>query len=251
MSIRTHVLCTLAMLSIGATTSPLGAKESSVPLDKDPTLEAWYKFEETTGKTAADASKHKRKGTLTGEFLFEDNSVEGRIGRALKFVGKDTSVEIKAYKGVTGTGPRSVCAWIKTKNTRGDIVVWGAKDSGKQFCFGHIRGRIGLTPFGGYYFIKEYTRDDKWHHIAVVVGESDLPNLHDDVTLYLDGEVAVIDDIGLLDLLPIETAEELDVRIGRGYEGLIDDLRIYKRPLAEIEVRTLYQQKSDKPTPQE
>ncbi len=36
-----------------------------------------------------------------------------------------------------------------------------------------------------------------------------------------------------------------------GYEGLIDDLRIYKRPLTEIEVRTLFQLKSDKPTPQE
>jgi len=239
------------MLVIVGTTSSPGARESSVPLDKDPALEAWYKFDETTGMTAADASKNKRQGTLIGEFSFEGNSVEGKIGKALKFIGKDTSVEIKEYKGVTGTGPRSVCTWIKTKNTRGDIVVWGARDSGKQFSFGHIRGRIGLTPFGGYYYMKEYTRDDTWHHIAVVVGESDLPNLHDDVTLYLDGEVAEIDDIGLLDLLPIETASESDVRIGRGYEGLMDDLRIYKRPLTEIEVRTLYQQKSDKPTPQE
>jgi len=250
MSIRTRVFCMAAALSVLAVTLSLAASKAPVPLDKDPTLEAWYRFDETAGKTAADASPHKRKGTLTGEFAFDANSAAGKIGKALKFIGGDSSVEIKDYKGVTGTGPRSVTAWIKTKNTRGDIVVWGANDSGKQFRFGHIRGRIGLTPYGGYYYMKEYTRDDKWHHIAVVVGESELPNLHDDVTLYLDGEVAVIDDIGLLDLLPIETASELDVRIGRGYEGLMDDLRIYKRPLTETEVKTIYERKSDKPTPQ-
>jgi len=251
MSSPTQVLCMLTMLSIITSSLSPGAEKASVPLDRDPALEAWYKFDETTGKTAADASKHRRSGMLTGRFSFDDNSAQGKIGKALKFMGKDTGVEIKGYKGISGTGPRSVCAWIKTKNTRGDIVIWGARDSGKQFRFGHIRGRIGMTPFGGYYYMKQYTNDDKWHHIAVVVGESDLPNLQDDVTLYLDGEVAVIDDIGLLDLLPIETAEDQDVRIGSGYEGLIDDLRIYKRPLTEIEISTLYQLKSDKATPQE
>ncbi|MBN1126639.1 MAG: LamG domain-containing protein [Sedimentisphaerales bacterium] len=251
MGLRKHILYLLAILFVFLIISTISGKEKSIPLDKDPALEGWWKFEETIGKTTADASPHKRKGTLLGEFSFEDHSAEGKVGKALKFTGKDTYVKIKDYKGVTGTGPRSVTAWIRTTNSKGDIVLWGANDSGKQFRFGHIRGRIGLTPFGGYYYMKEYTRDDKWHHIAVVVGESELPNLHDDVTLYLDGEVAVIDDIGLLDLLPIETASELDVRIGSGFEGLMDDLRIYKRPLTEAEVKTIYLLKSDKPTPKD
>ncbi len=247
MGIRAHILCVLAILVLS--TGIFAAKEDPVPLDKDPALEGWWKFDETEGKVAADSSKHNRKGTLAGEFSFDKNSDKGKIGKALKFVAGDTHVEIKKYKGVTGTAPRTVTAWIKTKDTKGDITVWGANESGKQFRFGHIRRRIGMTPFGGYYYMKDFTNDDKWHHIAVVVGESELPNLYDDLTLYLDGEVATIDDIGLLGLLPVETASELDVRIGQGFEGLIDDLRIYKRPLSEIEIRTIQQLKSDKPTP--
>ncbi len=221
-------------------------KEAGIILDKDPNLMGWWKFDEATGNTAADASKHKRKGTLDDELTFDKASVDGKVGKALK-LGRDDAVDIRGYKGVTGTAPRTVTAWIKTTKTRGDIVVWGARDSGKQFCFKHIRGRIGMTPFGGYYYMKEYTNDDKWHHIAVVVKESELPNLYDDIVLYLDGEVAVIDDIGLLGLLPVETAKQDDVRIGDGYEGLIDELRIYSRALSIDEIKAIHQGKSNKP----
>jgi hypothetical protein len=221
-------------------------KDKAMTLDTDPHLMGWWKFDETTGKTASDSSKHKRKGTLDDERTFNRASIDGKFGKALK-LDRDDAVDIKGYKGVTGTGPRTVTAWIKTTERRGDIAVWGERDSGKHFRFTHIRGRIGLTPHGGYYYMKEYTNDNKWHHIAVVVKESELPNLHDDIVLYLDGEVAVIDDIGLLDLLPVETAKKDDVRIGDGYEGLIDELRIYSRALLINEIKAIQQGKSDKP----
>jgi hypothetical protein len=232
----------VAALGIAVVT---GAQEK-ISLDKDPHLMGWWKFDETTGATAADSSKYGRKGTLAGKSTFDRNFVEGKVGKALKFAPAD-SVEIKGYKGVTGTKPRTVTAWIKTTKTNGTIVLWGTNDSGKQFSFGHIRGRIGMTPRGGYYYMKKYTNDDKWHHVAVVVGEAELPNLYDNVQLYLDGEVAELDDIGLLGLLPIETGDQLDVRIGGGYEGLIDELRIYDRPLSIDEIKAIYQGKSDKP----
>jgi hypothetical protein len=221
-------------------------KDKPITLDTDPHLMGWWKFDETTGKTASDSSKHKRKGTLDDELTFDKASVDGKFGKALK-LDRDDAVDIKGYKGVTGTAPRTVTAWIKTTETRGDIAVWGERDSGKQFRFSHIRGRIGLTPHGGYYYMKEYTNDNKWHHIAVVVKESELPNLHDDIVLYLDGKVAVIDDIGLLDLLPVETAKKDDVRIGDGYEGLIDEVRIYSRTLSIDEIKAIQQGKSNKP----
>jgi hypothetical protein len=224
----------------------VGVAQDKVSLDKDSHLMGWWKFDESAGKTAADSSQYNRKGTLSGELSFDKNSVEGKFGKALKLAKADT-VEIKGYKGVTGTKPRTVTACIKTTQTSGDIVLWGTNDSGKQFRFGHIRGRIGFTPYGGYYYMKEYTKDDKWHHVAVVIMEADLPNIYDDVRLYLDGEIAEIDDIGLLGLLPIETGDELDVRIGGGYEGLIDDVRIYDRALSIDEVKAICQGKSDKP----
>ena len=234
-------------LTIAAICLPsAAAKKKPVALDKDPHLVGWWKFEETKGTTAADSSKAKHKGTLSEGFTFETASVTGKVGKAIKLTA-DQYVEIKGYKGVTGTKPRSVAAWFKTTKNRGDIAVWGARDSGKQFRFGHIRGRLGMTPFGGYYYMKEYTNDDKWHHIVLVITESELPNLHDNVRIFVDGKVAEVDDIGLLDLLPIETAKEADVRLGTGFEGLLDDVRIYSRALVLDEAKTIYQGKSSKP----
>ena len=84
------------------------------------------------------------------------------------------------------------------------------------------------------------TSDDAWHHVVVVMVEAKLPNLHDHVRLYLDGELAPIHDIGLLDLWPIDTGSDLDVRIGEGFGGLVDDLRIYDRALSGDEVKALF-----------
>ena len=89
--------------------------------------------------------------------------------------------------------------------------------------------------------------DDKWHHVAAVVVEAELPNLHDDVKLYKDGVPADIHDIGLLDLWPLETGDELNVRIGRRFKGLIDDLRIYDRPLSDDEINALFKLRSNRP----
>jgi len=109
---------------------------------------------------------------------------------------------------------------------------------------------IGITPNGGYLYSSSQAHDDAWHHVVVVVDDVELPNLHDDVRLYQDGELAEIHDIGLLDLWPINTGSKLDVRIGRRFEGLLDDVRIYDRPLSEDEVKALFNFQSKGPLTQ-
>jgi hypothetical protein len=245
------VFCILTLvLSLSWAITATG-QDKPKTLDTDPNLAGWWKFDDTAGKTAEDSSKFKRKGTLKGELSFDKNSVEGKIGKALNFGGKDDVVEIKDYKGIAGTKPRSVTAWIKTNKTDGEIIAWGEEDFGKMFYCRHIRGRIGVTPDGGYLYMKEYVNDDKWRHIGVVVIEapedSPGPNLYDHVKLYLDGEPAIIDDIGLLDLWPLITGKELDVRIGKGFNGLIDDMRLYDRALSNDEIKAVFQQKTDQP----
>ena len=232
-------------LALGLTAA-LGDDER-VTLDTDPNLAGWWTFDETSGTLAADSSQHERNGTLLGGLSFDEDSMAGRAGKAIRFDGKDARIEIRGYKGVTGTQPRTVSAWIKTAATRGEIVSWGTQDFGQMFIFGHIRGRIGITPSGGYFYMNPETDDDEWHHVAVVLQDAELPNLHDDVTLYLDGVEAEIHDIGLLDLWPIQTGDDLDVRIGRRFNGLLDDLRIYDRALAENEIKALFELKSNRP----
>ncbi len=238
-------LCVIVIGGLWVAATAEEKKTDAVALDKDPNLVGWWKFDDADGTTAADSSKHKRKGSLKG-LSFDKNSAAGKTGKALSFDGRG-SVEITGYKGIAGGKTRTVAAWIKTKRGKGTIVSWGARDIGQMWTYGHYRGRVGLTPHGGYLFINTKTDDDKWHHVAIVVEKADRPNLHDDVKLYLDGEVAAIHDIGLLDLWPIQTGKEFDVTIGKGFNGLIDDLRIYDRPLSIDEIKVLFRLKSDKP----
>jgi hypothetical protein len=225
--------------ALGAISTKPADKGNPKSLDSDPHLVGWWKFDEVSGKTAADSSMHGRDGKLGGGLSFDNDSVPGRIGKALKFGGPDRRVEITGHKGVTGTQPRTVAAWIKTGSPRGEIMAWGREDYGKMWIFGFIRGFIGVTPHGGYLYISAEAHDDEWHHVAAVVDEADLPNLHDHVRLYMDGTLQEIHDIGLLDLWPIDTGSDLDVRIGRGFGGIIDDARIYDRPLSEDEIEAL------------
>lgn len=221
--------------------SAVGAEP--VDPDADPHLVGWWKLDDASGTTAADSSKPGHNGTLAGGLTFDDASAPGRSGKALALDGKDGRVEIAGYKGVGGTRPRTVAAWIKTKTTRGEIVVWGEDDFGKMWIFGFIRGRVGVTPSGGYLYMKDQINDDQWHHVAAVVEEAETPNLHDDVKLYLDGAPATIHDIGLLDLWPVDTGSGIDVTIGRRYSGLIDEVRIYDRALSKVEVKALFERR--------
>jgi len=221
-----------------------------VVLDRDPNLAGWWKFDEASGRSATDASGHQRNGTLKNGLSFETSSVPGKTGQAIRFDGSEAFVEVSEYKGVTGTRARTVAAWIKTAATQGQIVSWGTDDFGKMWNFGFVRGRIGVTPHGGYLYMNQETHDDQWHHVAAVVRDADLPNLYDDVTLYLDGDVAEIHDIGLLDLWPLETGNELNVRIGPRFKGDLDDLRIYDRALSDEEIQVLFRLESDRPVPE-
>lgn len=218
-------------------------KDKPVNLDTDPHLMGWWKLDEESGKTAADSSKHKRNGALQGDVTFDQGSAPGRSGKALTLNGREF-IEITGYKGVTGTKPRTIAAWVKTKDATGEIMSWGTNDSGSMWTFRIVRSGIWVDPKGGYLYTRERVHDDKWHHVAAVVHEAeDAPTLHDHVKLYKDGELQEIHDIGLLHMYPIETGDEIDVRIGRGIKGLLDDVRLYDRALSEEEIAALFQMK--------
>lgn len=208
-------------------------------LEADSHLAGWWKFDETSGVRAADSAPPGHAGTLEGGLSFDTRSTQGRIGQAIQLEGNNEVIRVTGYKGVIGTGPRTVALWVKTRESSGDLITWGANEAGKMFILGHIRGRIGVTPKSGYLYMNADLNDNAWHHVAVVIQEGSPPNLHDHVQLFKDGEPIEPDGIGLLDMLPFETGSELDVCIGRKFKGAIDDLRIYDRALTEEEICAL------------
>lgn len=246
----TGVLLLLPPRHGSAQTGAAAAAPAHAPtLDTDSHLVGWWKLDETSGRSAADSSPPGRAGTLEGALSFDSHSSPGRIGAALRLDGNNDCVRIAGFKGVTGPAPRTVAVWIKTTAPAGEIVSWGENGPGKMWTLGFVRQHVGVTPKGGYLYMKDAIQDDTWHHVAVVVEPASPPNLHDHVTLFKDGEVALIDDIGLLDLWPIETGDVLDVRIGRQFKGLIDELRIYDRALSANEVKALFKLENSRPQP--
>jgi hypothetical protein len=241
-------VCVLFLLAIAVSAAAtIAGNDKPVTLDTDPNLVGWWKFDEAAGVTAADASGHMHDGTLQGDLSFDKGSAPGKAGKALRLAAKDAVIEVKDYRGIGGTRPRTVTVWLKTPASKGQIVSWGKGDFGQMFTVGYVRGRAGISPHGGYLYMNAETHDDKWHHIAVVVQKAELPNLHDDVKLYLDGAPAEIHDIGLLDLWPIQTGQESNVSIGRGFTGLLDDLRLYDRALSDEEINALFKLETSRP----
>jgi len=85
--------------------------------------------------------------------------------------------------------------------------------------------------------------DNQWHHIAVAFSDDGSPNVNE-LLLYVDGQ---LEAIGGISPQQITTAITEDVRIGnygssaRYFQGLIDDVRIYDRPLRAAEILKLSQ----------
>jgi len=72
----------------------------------EPNMEGHWKFDETSGTTADDASSNNRDGTLSSSPAWST----GLINNALHFDGTDDYVEISGYKGIGGSNPRTVAA---------------------------------------------------------------------------------------------------------------------------------------------
>jgi hypothetical protein len=169
--------------------------------------------------------------------------VDGIIGDALQFDGVDDYLEIVGYKGITGSSPRTVTAWIKTTTT-GEIVTWGNPAQGEKWVFrvqddhgaaGAIRAEVGA----GYVVGATDVRDDAWHHVAAVLepGLSDIQ----EVKLYVDGLLET--QSAFAGPQPINTTGATSVKIGiflgsdRYFTGLVDDVRIYDVGLDSNQIR--------------
>jgi len=188
---------------------------------------------------STDSSSNGFDGTLYGNPVWDPN---GRVDGALKFDGDGDYVNIDGWEGIAGTNSRTVCAWAKTEAT-GDIVSWGEEAAGKRwlFCINSIGG-LRVDVYGGYIKTTDFDlRDGVWHHVAAV-----LPTGHTNVTdveFYVDG-IKVTNTLS--SSRTINTGSVAKVRIGvlnetnyRWFNGLIDDVRIYNRPLSQDDIEIM------------
>ncbi len=176
----------------------------------------------------------------------------GHVGGALELDGVDDYVDIVGYKGIMGTQPRTITAWIKTTSTASynPIVHWGDNVGGVDsagdrwtFTTNHDGGinYLRIMIQGDYFRIETPTiNNGQWHHVAVTWQDDGTPDC-DDAILYYDGVAyATGDDTSAI---TVNTTPDEDVTIGKWmsyyFDGLIDDVRIYNRPLSQSEITVL------------
>lgn len=223
------------------------------PLASRADLVAHWTLDEATGTTAGDSTANNHTGTIAGGPAWNTTDlppVPSGTTAALEMDGIDDQVDIVGFKGITGTGNRTITAWIRTATNNSaankGIVSWGTNAGTQKWTFriqngNGTPGAIRIEANGGFFVGNTVVTDAEWHHVAVTWANDGTPNIQD-AKLYVDG---VLDaEFGSVDTEPsasqsvaIDTATGADVRIGDDFQtthnwaGGIDDVRIYDEAL--------------------
>jgi len=176
------------------------------------------------------------------------STTPGTENTSVTFDGAGDYVQATGYKGITGTDPRTVSAWIKTTDDgNGPIVSWGQNQAGKKWNFrvqdsNGPAGTIRVEVNGGYQVGTTNIADGEWHHVAATWEDDGVNTNVNDVRLWVDG---ALEGVGASQGQAINTASNTDVRIGRGiptgnyFDGGIDEVAIFDRAMSRSEIRAL------------
>ncbi|MFA7171214.1 MAG: DUF2341 domain-containing protein [Candidatus Paceibacterota bacterium] len=196
-----------------------------------------WKFSEGTGTTAYDTSGEGNDGTISGADYTADK--EGNANAALSFDGVDDYVDCGNDESLNITDEITISTWVKTSQSKNyqrisdKLDVW-------QFYTYTTTGNLGsaLYTSSGNYGDKDsgkFIADGIWHNVILVYNGSY-------IRFYVDG-IKTPNEFSQTGTLNINTN---DVYIGnrgtldRGFQGSIDDVRIYNRALSEDEIEQLY-----------
>ncbi|MDX9793365.1 MAG: LamG-like jellyroll fold domain-containing protein [Kiritimatiellia bacterium] len=127
-------------------------------------------------------------------------SQEGVFGRALYFNGRDAYVET-AFPGIGGHAPRTVAFWARVPE--GDIahsgyamIGWGLMAPGAAWQISANPyppegppGRIRIGTMQGMVIGSTDLRDNRWHHIAIVMYGGDSADTATHILIYVDGKL--------------------------------------------------------------
>lgn len=208
----------------------------------DSGLVGYWKFDEGKGTVASDSSPGRNAGTFASGASWTD----GRMGGALQLSGPNACIRVSASSSLADLGPLTLSAWIKPSRLLLGRVL--AKEDASRGRWIFIAGETGIA------FAKDFSQQELrrqtvanllpvgvWSHIAVTWDGSSQPG---QIHLYLnaaeaaysvtqEGKGTRMSDASI----PLQIGNRAD--LGRGFEGAIDELRIYNRVLTAAEIGAL------------
>ncbi|HXN51421.1 MAG TPA: LamG domain-containing protein [Candidatus Acidoferrum sp.] len=221
-------------------------------------LVAWWKFDETSGTTAADS-----QGTNTGTLVNSPTwTTSGKINGALGFVsasGQSVDVANPANFAFERTQPFSISAWVYNSGNSTNGILSKVTNSGNfpgwnffaDYLNKELRATIvGTTAGCGTDCIDVHTpfnsfSQSAWHHAVLTYdGTSLAAGIH----MYIDGVSQTV--TATHDTLASSILSASDVKIGWSawnniyFNGTLDDVRVWNRQLSASEVLALFNDSS-------
>ena len=235
-----------------AQSSAASATTQAPPTASTTTLVAHYKFDETSGTSAADASGNGFTATL-GNYA-TSGWTAGKIGGALNFDGVSNYVSAGAPAALNNLTRYTIAAWIKPdtygqgslgrimdkRATGGGWTVFVC-GSGTGLCTGNIFLRQSFSVAeGGWGAPVNSITLGTWQHVAVTYDNTSAANRP---VFYVNGAVVATN----VDTTPSGSASPDAASIlaighagqTRNFDGAIDDVRLYNRILSAAEIQAL------------
>jgi hypothetical protein len=215
-------------------------------------LGGYWKFDETSGTAAADASGLGNPGTTMN--VAGDNSqwVAGKIGSAMKFSGPTALSEYVIMptwpKALNGTMTFSAWVWADARPDRARIACGGSGvDSIGQFLFtqstttsdlrGYVEtsGRATVSAQEGALF-----PTNSWQHVVLVADGTTLRVYRNGIQVATNAyDGTLFNPTNALSLGARLNADDTAVESG-AWEGKLDDAAYWTRGLSNAEVFALY-----------
>jgi hypothetical protein len=250
----------LTFLTIGCATTPptqTGGADTPRPLEataedggrqKEEALIGAWSFEEDAGDRVRDGSRNGHHGTMRNA-----RRVPGAIGRALRFTGENSGVDIPDAEGFHIGSSFTIEAWIRPEALPPNAI---GHDHGLVFFRGD--SRKGMDPYrltvwsdGTLRFsvVSAEDRDIELKHpilldtFSHVVGVLDVASKK--AQLYLNGELVSEASTEVRPLVDLDPGAAPGVGIGHhagrdwwdyGFLGVIDEVRLYGRTLSAAEI---------------
>lgn len=163
------------------------------------------------------------------------SSLGAQAQNGLNFDGTDDYVSTN-YTGISGTGARTVEAWIKVPATntvaQKVIVDWGAiTPNGSRFTLNLLNNMLRLEVGGSGLNGTTLLNDNSWHHVAATYN----PTATNKVVIYLDGAQQIA---GNLTLSTTSGTVKIGTRVDNinNFNGTIDEVRIWDVARTQAEI---------------
>jgi len=197
-----------------------------------------WRFEEYSGTTVMDSSPYANNGLLMNGPQWTTGQ-----GPCLSFDGVNDCVDCGTGSSLNLTGDLTVTSWIYLENYGliGDARIVDKGDAPAGFVFYLKDGLHSLAYQAGAAEVvsdSEAIRLNEWQHVAVSYSSAS-----GTVTFYVNGQTAGIVTNYQTD--PVDSADAPLIigntaSLGRGFEGMLSDVRLYNRALTAEEIDLIF-----------